>query len=219
MAPRTNKSSGSPCRRSVASIHKSWRRLTTTSNEILKPWDMDLWSSNHSDIWQASRQLCCLISVWYNHFNIQPCGFEISRELDKYRFWDWITLRHGLQMIFEFDESLFCSYSNDNTQLIAKICSNSHALSWHYQTLYEYLTPCRNFHRVCIQGLYSPSNKTSYRKISWNLEAARFGFRLFQSLWHLKGKFATALPRCLSNFRKIERYSRYRDLAVRHLTV
>ena len=29
--------------------------------------------------------------------------------------------------------------------------------------------------------LYSLSGKTSYRKISWSLEAARFGFKLFQS--------------------------------------
>ena len=42
-------------------------------------------------------------------------------------------------------------------------------------------------------GLYSQSEKTSYRKISWSLEAARFEFKLFQSL----------LPRCLSNFRAI----------------
>ena len=30
-----------------------------------------------------------------------------------------------------------------------------------------------------IQGLYSLSGKTSYRKISWSLEAAKFVFRLF----------------------------------------
>ena len=50
-----------------------------------------------------------------------------------------------------------------------------------------------------IQGLYSLSGETSYCKISWSLEAARFEFRLFQSLWNLTGTSA-ALPRCLSNF-------------------
>ena len=49
-------------------------------------------------------------------------------------------------------------------------------------------------------GLYSLSGKTSYRKISWSLEAARFEFRLFQSLWNLTGTSAAALPRCLSDF-------------------
>ena len=44
------------------------------------------------------------------------------------------------------------------------------------------------------QGHYSLSGKTSYHKISWSLEAARFGFKRFQSL----------LPRCLSNFRAIQ---------------
>ena len=51
-----------------------------------------------------------------------------------------------------------------------------------------------------LQGLYSLSGKTSYRKISWSLEAARFGFGFFQLLWNLTGISAAALPRCLSNF-------------------
>ena len=51
------------------------------------------------------------------------------------------------------------------------------------------------------QGLYSLSGKTSYRKISWSLEAARLWSKLFQSLWNLSGTSAALLPRCLSNFR------------------
>ena len=54
-----------------------------------------------------------------------------------------------------------------------------------------------------ILGLYSLSGKTSYRKISWSFEAARFGFKLFQSLWNLAGTSAALLPMCLSNFRAI----------------
>ena len=53
------------------------------------------------------------------------------------------------------------------------------------------------------QGLYSLSGKTSYRKISWSLKAARFGFKLFQSLWNLTCTSAARLPRCLSNVRAI----------------
>ena len=52
-------------------------------------------------------------------------------------------------------------------------------------------------------GLYSLSGKTSYRKISISLEAARFGFKLFQSLWNLAVTSAALLPRCLPNFRAI----------------
>ena len=51
--------------------------------------------------------------------------------------------------------------------------------------------------------LYPLSGKTSYRKISWSLEAARIGFKFFQLLWHLAGTSAALLPRCLSNFRAI----------------
>ena len=67
-------------------------------------------------------------------------------------------------------------------------------------------SPDHDVHVIVLshpQGLYSLSGKTSYRKISWSLEAARFGFKLFQSLWNLAGTSAAMLPRCLSNFRAI----------------
>ena len=68
---------------------------------------------------------------------------------------------------------------------------------------------------VALLGLYSVSGKTSYRKISKSLEAVRFEFRLLQSFWNLTDTFATALPRCLSNLRAIQRsehpISRLRD--------
>ena len=51
--------------------------------------------------------------------------------------------------------------------------------------------------------LYSLSGKTSYRRISRSLKAARFVFRLFQSFWNLPGISAAALSRWLSNFRAI----------------
>ena len=48
--------------------------------------------------------------------------------------------------------------------------------------------------RGFFQGLYvySLSGTTPYRKIPWSLEAARFRFRLFQSLWHLTGTSAAS---------------------------
>ena len=58
---------------------------------------------------------------------------------------------------------------------------------------------------VADQGLYSLGGRTSY-KISWNLEAARLRFRLFQSLWNLTSISAALLPRCLSNFKAIWSY-------------
>ena len=41
----------------------------------------------------------------------------------------------------------------------------------------------------------------SHRKILWSLGGARFGFRLFQSLWTFMGTSTAAQPRCLSHFR------------------
>ena len=55
--------------------------------------------------------------------------------------------------------------------------------------------------RSASLGLYSLSERASYRKLSRSLKAARFGFRLFQSLWNLTGTSAAPLRRCLSNFR------------------
>ena len=57
---------------------------------------------------------------------------------------------------------------------------------------------------ICsFQGLYSLSGKTSYRQISWSLEAARLGVAMVVSLWNLTGTSAAVLPRYLPNFRAI----------------
>ena len=54
-----------------------------------------------------------------------------------------------------------------------------------------------------IQGLYSLSRKTSYRQISWSLEAARLDVAMVVSLWNLADTSAAALPRYPPNFRAI----------------
>ena len=58
-------------------------------------------------------------------------------------------------------------------------------------------------HLGIAQGLYSLSCKTSYRQISWNLEATRLGVIIITALWNLTGISAALLPRCLSNFKAI----------------
>ena len=45
-----------------------------------------------------------------------------------------------------------------------------------------------------IQGPVSIYDKTSYRKISWSLEAVRFVFKIVWSLWNLTGTSAALLP-------------------------
>ena len=71
---------------------------------------------------------------------------------------------------------------------------------------------------VRLQGLYSLSGKTSYRQISWSLEATRLNVIIVVSLWNLTGTSAAALPMCLLNFRAIgkvqTRISRLRDFTI-----
>ena len=56
----------------------------------------------------------------------------------------------------------------------------------------------------CLNGCSSRvQGRTSCRKISWIIGAARGGFSLFQSLWNLTGTSEAALRTCLSNFRGI----------------
>ena len=50
------------------------------------------------------------------------------------------------------------------------------------------------------------SEKTSYRRISWSLEATRFVFRIVPSFWNLTGTSAALLPMCLSNFKAIRQF-------------
>ena len=66
-------------------------------------------------------------------------------------------------------------------------------------------------------GLVSIYDKTSYRKISWSLEAARFVFRIVRSLWNLTGNSAALLPKCLLNF-KAMRYFKVLFTWLRDLT-
>ena len=67
---------------------------------------------------------------------------------------------------------------------------------------------------VCTQSLvlYSLSGKTSYRQISWSLEAARLDVAMVVSLWNLTGTSA-ALSKTESRG-----FETSRDLAVRPLT-
>ena len=70
-------------------------------------------------------------------------------------------------------------------------------------------------------GHVSISDKTSYRMISWILEAARKVVQIIASLWNLTVTSAALLSMCLSNFKAIS--SKYksrgfetsRDLTIR----
>ena len=137
----------------------------------------------------------CLNQCW--HRFMSPHGFIRPRWVNLH--W-WIGLLLNVSdETFQYIDALITIIQQrliiQSTQKIAKkfhpdICREQILIHWYWDTS-----------RVPIQlGLYSLSGKTSYRKISWSLEAARFEFRLFQSLWNLTGTSAAALPRWLSNF-------------------
>ena len=64
---------------------------------------------------------------------------------------------------------------------------------------------------LVFQGPISISDETSHRKISWSLEAARWIVWVITSLWNLTGTPAAVLPMCLSNFKAIVQYSKYKS--------
>ena len=69
--------------------------------------------------------------------------------------------------------------------------------------------------RLENQAPVSISDKTCFRKISQSLEAAKFVFRIVQSLWNLTGTSAALLPMCLSSSKAMRWFklpiSRLRD--------
>ena len=51
-----------------------------------------------------------------------------------------------------------------------------------------------------VDLIESLSGKTSYRQISWSLQAASLGVKMIVLFWNLAGISAALLPRCLSRF-------------------
>ena len=67
---------------------------------------------------------------------------------------------------------------------------------------------CKVSYWWCIIFEYKASKRTDVApKISYIRDAARFQFRLFQSIWNLTGTSAAALRKCLSNFRAMRSYN------------
>ena len=48
-------------------------------------------------------------------------------------------------------------------------------------------------YRLIGMGLYSLNGRTSYRKISWSLDATRLDVTIIVSLWNLTGILAAAM--------------------------
>ena len=61
------------------------------------------------------------------------------------------------------------------------------------------------YHNSPVPGPLFTNAKTSYRQISWSLEAARLAWIMIVSLWNLTGILAALLPGCLSNLGAIRK--------------
>ena len=110
---------------------------------------------------------------------------------------------------------LLCYHSYWSMQVMHTLYSR--LLEWHWVN-----NECRGASQVTMEdmvkistgtesqqnhlGPISISEKTSFCKISSSLEAARFVFRIFRSLWNLTGTSAAVLPVCLSNFKAIRQF-------------
>ena len=99
--------------------------------------------------------------------------------------------------LHDFSSSFF-------TQLATCQCS---FLQWigvkQAATLHKYLNQCRPSQWPIY--VHYAACKTSYRKISWTLEAVKLDVKIITLLWNLKGGSTTMLPIRLANFRTIEK--------------
>ena len=94
----------------------------------------------------------------------------------------------------------FCFYDTPFDLQIEDCCYKLIDFSWasvHLSDMgvIQSLISCWNLVSVPI------SDKTSYCKISWSLEAARFVFRIVWLPWKLTGTSEGLLPTCLYNFK------------------
>ena len=80
---------------------------------------------------------------------------------------------------------------------------NSQMVSHHKEPALQGLVLINLFSIDRTLGPVSISEKSSFRKISYSLEAAIFVFRIVRSLWNLTGTSAAVLPMCLSHFKGI----------------
>ena len=158
--------------------------------------------------------------------------YDIRRIIPWYTVWHvWLTRLHlprsyllddNLPVFFlryyyfqftaRFNNRITYCYENKKKKILPEITTNNFPEEIHNASI---MSPGNTYRSVMLGiksdmmgpfsllGLYSLSGGTSYHKISWSLEAAWFGFRLFQSLWNLAGTSAAALPKCLPNVRAI----------------
>ena len=144
-----------------------------------------------------NHQIHCGFHCYRHNFSRSPCTVLTAGKLLAVRAVQWNCqwpLAMGGNSHQSREPTIYCDWGNSNQ----------------YRTNHKRAMPAYVSHsRVhtpqphCHRGLYSLSGKTSYRQISWSLEAARLGVIIIAPLWNLTGTSAALLPRGLSNFRAI----------------
>ena len=107
--------------------------------------------------------------------------------------------------IHDFDEIFvhrLCIFNLENlgSWNAQEACSSvAQDLKWYFLLRYE--ADKFIWFNLSEPGPLSQSGETSYRQISWSLQAAKLGVITIVSLWNLTA--ISAAPRCLSNLRPI----------------
>ena len=170
------------CQAGDKPLLESTARWLIPCGDTRPQWVALMNSSCHvpSHVSKSNWHACCWwVDVGLAPGHLQPLGWPPDHDSR----WTWVNIRlhwKGSVVILTF-RTWPCRWLKCQGQVMA----------WYRTTANNAL------------DFYSLSDKTSYRKISWRLEAVRFGFRLFVLLWNLAGTPAAALLRCLSNFRRI----------------
>ena len=85
-------------------------------------------------------------------------------------------------------KNIYISYTHNS--ILSKYLVNRYHNRLHCNAAYHKMANTGTINALVIQGLYSLSGQTSYRKISWSLEAPRLDVIMILSLWNLTGTSA-----------------------------
>ena len=159
-------------------------------------------------------------SFWEEHFQILYI-FLYSNGWSQHLFRQWVGAHHNLKTwwpSFWYE----CNKCNKSWYLdVFRMGPNDFIKdTWHIYVIWlcmsccciivlrwfmKYIYHCSTINQK-YQGHVSISDKTSFRYISWSLEAARLVVFTITSLWILTGASVALLPRCMSSFRTIGQF-------------
>ena len=183
---------------SCAHLGKSQCKANHCQAQVLRNRVWNKWQTHHFIMWiciflqisSLSKLLYC--HIWRESYigKLPKCLCWIHKNRNQYYYSDENFLIFFLSQAFSPWQH---SFQMDDVSPLTGRLTDDIGMSQYWYGAQSHLS----------QGFYSLSGKTSYRQISWSLEAARLDVAMAVSLWNLTGTSAAALPRYLSNFRAI----------------